>query len=157
MPAFKKIMFPVDLSDVSIKIVPYVKELAERLNAKVHVLFVARSLQHFSTIYVSDYSVKSFEAEIVKGAVKKLREFVDAHFKEQSCETKVLSGDPSDQILKYIRSEGIDLVVLGTHGRKGIDKIMLGSVADRVIKNARVPVLTVNPHLSSQNFKAMKR
>jgi nucleotide-binding universal stress UspA family protein len=69
-------------------------------------------------------------------------------FKDRHCKTKVVTGDPSDQISKYIRSEKMDLVIVGTHGRKGIDEIMLGNVAHRVIKNSPVPVLTVNPYLA---------
>jgi len=58
---------------------------------------------------------------------------------------KVVAGDPSEEILRYIQEEGIDLVVMGTHGRKGLDKVIFGSVAERVVKSAPVPVMVVNP------------
>jgi len=70
MHDFKKILFPVDLSEVSSKIVPYVRELAVKFEAEVHLLFVARILQHFTSIYVPHPSVNKFEAEIVEGAKK---------------------------------------------------------------------------------------
>jgi len=55
-------------------------------------------------------------------------------------------GDPAEKILEYVTAEGIDLVILGTHGRKGLDKVIFGSVADRVVKNSPVPVMSVNPY-----------
>jgi nucleotide-binding universal stress UspA family protein len=142
----KTILFPVDLSEVSPKIAPYVKEVASKFGAEVHLVFVARILEHFTSIYVPHPSVRSFEAEIVKGAEKKLNEFAKDHFKDFSPKTKVILGDAAEEILKYVRSEGIDLVIMGTHGRKGLEKIVFGSVAERVLQKSPVPVLTINPY-----------
>jgi nucleotide-binding universal stress UspA family protein len=105
-----------------------------------------RILQHFTSIYVPHPSVKNFEAEIVKGAEKKLEEFVEEHFQGVSPKAQVILGDAAEEILNYVRSEGIDLVIMGTHGRKGLEKIVFGSVAERVVKKSPVPVLTINPY-----------
>ena len=146
MQIFRRILFPVDLSEVSPKIVPYVRDMEAWFDAEIHLLFVARILQHFTSIYVPHPSVNKFEAEIVKGAEKKLQEFVDEHFQADSPKTRVLLGDPAEEILKYAQSEGIDLIIIGTHGRKGLEHIIFGSVAERVVKKSQVPVLTVNPY-----------
>jgi nucleotide-binding universal stress UspA family protein len=146
MQHFKKILFPVDLSEVSPKLVPYVKEMAVRFGAEVHLLFVARILQHFTSIYVPHPSVNKFEAEMVKGAEKRLQEFVDEHFRDDSPKAQVVLGDPAAEILNYAQAEGIDLIIIGTHGRKGLEHIIFGSVAERVVKKSLVPVLTVNPY-----------
>jgi len=142
----KKILFPADLSEVSPKIAPYVKEVASKFSAEVHIVFVARILQHFTSIYVPHPSVRNFEAEIVKGAEKKLGEFVEEHFQGVSPKAKVVLGDAAEEILNYARSEGIDLIIMGTHGRKGLEKIVFGSVAERVVQKSPVPVLTINPY-----------
>jgi nucleotide-binding universal stress UspA family protein len=55
-------------------------------------------------------------------------------------------GDAAEEVLNYVRSEGIDLVIMGTHGRKGLEKVVFGSVAERVVQKSPVPVLTINPH-----------
>lgn len=146
MHHFKKILFPVDLSEASPKIVPYVREMAEKFDAEVHLLFVARILQHFTSIYVPHPSVNRFEAEIVEGAEKKLHEFTEEYFKDVPCKARVVLGDAAEEALNYVRSEGIDLIVMGTHGRKGLEHVIFGSVAERVVKKSAVPVLTVNPH-----------
>ena len=142
----KKILFPVDLSAVSPKIAPYVKEVATKFDAEVHLVFVARVLQYFTSIYVPHPAVSNFESEIIKGAEQKLKEFVKEHFRGFSPKVKIILGDAAEEILKYVRSEGIDLVIMGTHGRKGLEKIVFGSVAERVVQKSPVPVLTINPH-----------
>ena len=136
----------MDLSEVSPKIVSYVKAVAATFGAEVHLLFVARILQHFTSIHVPHPSVNKFEAEMVKGAEKKLQEFVDEHFRADSPKKQVLLRDPAEEILDYAQAEGIDLIIIGTHGRKGLEHIIFGSVAERVVKKSPVPVLTVNPY-----------
>jgi nucleotide-binding universal stress UspA family protein len=61
-------------------------------------------------------------------------------------EKRVIIGDPVEEILKIIESEGIDLVIMGTHGRKGLEHTVIGSVAERVVQRSPVPVLVVNPY-----------
>ena len=146
MRSIKKILFPVDLSEVSPKIAPYVGEMAAKFDAEIHLLFVARILQHFTSIYVPHPSIKNFEAEVVQGAEKKLQEFVQEQFEGGPCKAHVILGDPAEEILHYAQAEGIDLIIIGTHGRKGLDHIIFGSVAERVVKKSQVPVLTVNPY-----------
>lgn len=143
---FKRILFPVDLSETSAKIVPAVQSVARRYGASVHLIFVARVFDYFTSMYVPHPSVSQFEKEVLEGAEKRLYEFADQHFREAAgTKVKVLAGDPSDEILKYVTDHGIDLVIMGTHGRKGIDKVIFGSVAERVVKSSPVPVMVVNP------------
>jgi nucleotide-binding universal stress UspA family protein len=74
-------------------------------------------------------------------------ELVDEHFSEfPDTKTAVVVGDAAEQIINYIEDRHIDLVIMGTHGLKGMDKILFGSVADRVVKNSPVPVMVVNPY-----------
>jgi len=146
MKDFKKILFPVDLSEASVKIVPFLKSLASRYDARIHLLFVARVFDYFTSMYVPHPSVSQFEKEVIEGAEKRLYEFADESFADVAgTKTQVVAGDPSEEILSYIAAHGIDLVVMGTHGRKGIDKVIFGSVAERVVKSSPVPVMVVNP------------
>ena len=147
MKEFKKILFPVDLSESSPKLVPYVTTMAEKFGAEIHLLFVARVFQYFSGIYVPHPSINKFEDEIVEGAKKRLKEFTEEYFSDfPETKAEVVPGDISEEILKYTGSKGIDLLILGTHGRKGLEKVVFGSVAERVAKTSPVPVLLVNPY-----------
>ena len=122
MKEFKKILFPVDLSETSPKLVPYVLTMTEKFGSEVCLLFVARVLEHFTSTYVPHPSIDKFENEVTEGAKKKIQEFKEEHFQAYP-DTKavVLSGDISDKILDYIKSEGFDMVIMGTHGRKGLE------------------------------------
>lgn len=147
MKTMKRILFPVDLTENSEKLVPYVITMAEKFDAAVHVLFVVRIFQYFTDLYVAPPSISVFENELVEGARRKMEEFTATHFGMlPQAQSEVLLGDPSDMILGYIDEHHIDLVVMGTHGRKGLDRVLFGSVAERVIKNANIPVLVVNPY-----------
>ena len=147
MKEFKRILFPIDFSEVSPEIVPYVISMADKLNAEVHIIFVVRRLESCRRIFGSHAAVENFEIEIVLGAETKMDEFVEEFFKSViRPKTKVLIGDIAEEIIKYIKANGINLVIIGTHGRKGMDRIILGSIADRVIKSAPVPVMNVNPY-----------
>jgi len=147
MKEFKRILFPVDLSEASIKVVPFVQGMAAKHGALIHLLFVARVFDYFTSMYVPHPSVSQFEKEVIDGAEKRLYEFAGEHFKGfEGVKSKVAAGDPSDEILNYIDANKIDLVIMGTHGRKGLDRTLFGSVAAYVVKHSSVPVLTVNPY-----------
>ncbi len=60
--------------------------------------------------------------------------------------SKVLSGDVGEEILSYASENNCNLIVMGTHGYKGLERIMFGSVADKVVKTACCPVMTINPY-----------
>ena len=147
MSYFKRILFPIDLSDVSPKIAPWVMMMAERFEAQICLLFVARTFEYLYSFHLSQKDINNFVLRFTEGAEAKIKEFVDNNLKGYSnFNTEIVYGDPADEILEYIGHEEIDLVIMGTHGRKGLDRIFFGSVADRVVKMSPVPVLTINPY-----------
>ncbi|MEW6267436.1 MAG: universal stress protein [Thermodesulfobacteriota bacterium] len=146
MKPVQKILFPADLSAASPRIVPWVKAMAERFDAEVIVLFVARVFGHYSGMGVPYAFVTDFEAEIIKGARQSLDNFMNNHFKGVRARPELIRGYPAEEILNFAREESVDLIIIGTHGRKGLERILFGSVAEHVVKNSPVPVLTVNPY-----------
>lgn len=144
---FEKILVPVDLSEVSPEMVPVVREMAEKHNAELHFLFVVRVLEHFTALYVPDLSITKMEQEMIAGAEKRLEEFVQEFFGDYSkISSRVVLGDASEEIVNYVNNRMIDLVIVGTHGRKGLEKVFFGSVAEKVVKTCPVPVLSINPY-----------
>jgi nucleotide-binding universal stress UspA family protein len=138
---------PVDFSDASPQIVFWATSIAETFEAEIHLLFVARRLDHFASMEVPQISISNFEEEVVRGAERTMEQFVENYLEGMEVKTRVVLGDAAEEILGYIDTEGIDMVVIGTHGRKGIGRIVFGSVAERVIQASPVPVITVNPYL----------
>ena len=147
MKEFRKILYPVDFSESSLKIVPYVQSVAIKFESKIYIIFAARVFDYFTSIHVPHPSISKFEKEVIEGAEKRLYEFLDENFNEfPHTKTAVVAGDASEEILNYIEEQRIDLVIMATHGRKGMDKIIFGSVAERTVKNSPVPVMVVNPY-----------
>jgi nucleotide-binding universal stress UspA family protein len=145
MIKIEKILFPCDLTENAKKILPYVLAMSEKFDARIYLLFVVEDLPLFHPIpYVS---IGWNQEEIMKDAENAVNLFCKQQL--HSCPTfekLLLSGDPAPAILKTIASKNIDLVVMGSHGRKGLDETIFGSVAENVLKKSPVPVLTVNPY-----------
>ncbi|MGB5157574.1 universal stress protein [Desulfobacterium sp. N47] len=144
---FKKILFPVDLSEASPKIVPYVNEMAKKFDSEIHILFVARAFQYFTSIYVPHPSVDLFENAVIEGGRKSIEEFAEKHFKDsEKIKIAIVNGDAAEEIINYIKEHDIDMLIMGTHGRKGIDKLLFGSVAEKVTKATPIPMMLINPY-----------
>jgi nucleotide-binding universal stress UspA family protein len=147
MKDIKKILLPVDLSESAEKLVPMAKRLATAFEATIDLLFVVRDFNYFTSIYVPHPSISLFKDELSEGANKRLVEFKAEHFADaEGITAKLIQGDPATAIIDYAAANGIDIIVMGTHGRKGLDRTLFGSVAELVVQNASVPVLTINPH-----------
>ncbi len=146
MREFKNILVPIDFSEASLVLIPYAKYLIDKLGAKVHLLYVARSLSYMAGFYVPHPSIKRFEEEMLEGVKKSMEKFLDEHFQGIPVETHILTGDAASEIIKFSQENDIDLILMGTHGRKGLDKTIFGSVAECVVRGASCPVLTINPY-----------
>lgn len=145
---FKKILFPIDFSEPTKKIIPYVLTMADKFGAEVHLLFVSSTLEHFKSIYVPHPAVNSFEKEVAEGAQRKIDEYTEDNFPPKKQPIKAVRiGDPADEIVKYIEEQGIDLAIVGTHARKGLERIIYGSVARSVFERSKIPIMIINPYL----------
>ena len=150
MMEIKTILFPLDLTENSSKILPYVLSVSEKYDSTIYLLHVVPDLQKWAKEYISHTSpyasLDMFKKEALEGAEKAMDRVCEEQL--QSCpnfQRRVVSGDPATEILKTIETEDIDMVIMGTHGRKGLEHIILGSVAENVVKKSPVPVMTINP------------
>ena len=141
-----KILVPVDFSENSQKILMEGQLLAEKLQAKLAVVFVVQSIDDYSGFFVPHMPLAQFEEELLDGAKKKMKSFLAENLKGATCESAVLAGDVAEEILAYAKRGGAGMIVMGTHGYKGLEKVLFGSVAEQVVKNAPCPVLTINPY-----------
>ncbi len=146
MAEIKTILFPTDFTEASVKVLPYATYLADKLGAKLMVLFVVEELSKYANFYVPHSALDNLEAELMESARKKMESFVEDYFEGFPVETMIRRGDVPEEIIKVAEEKEIDLIVMGTHGRKGLEKVLLGSVAERVVKGAPCPVMTVNPY-----------
>ena len=140
-----KILCAVDLSEHSKAVAEYAVLLAKGLGASVLVVYTAPSLSQYVGFHVPPNTIENFVGEIVTGAEKSMEAFVAENFAGVEAKGQVLIGYAAEEILNRAHEEKVDIIVMGTHGRKGIDRILFGSVAEKVVKNADMPVLTIRP------------
>lgn len=150
MPEIKRILFPVDFTENSSRISPYVLSVSEKYDAMIYLLHVVVDFSQWGGYDISDIRMgryQEFQEEAFKDAEKGLEKVCEEQLKAcPNFQKKILSGDPAKEILKFIESEEIDMVIMGTHGRKGLDHVFFGSVAENVLRKSPVPVLVINPH-----------
>ena len=140
-----KILCAVDLSEHSRQVAQYANMLARATGAELYVIYTAPSLSQYVGFHVPPNTIENFVGEIVTGAEKSMEDFVEENFSGITVHHKVLIGYAAEEIIAQADSENVDMIVMGTHGRKGIDRILFGSVAEKVVKHARQPVLTIRP------------
>jgi nucleotide-binding universal stress UspA family protein len=145
MSAFKSILLATDFGDASARAEEVACTMATRFGARL-------TLMHVWVLPTSAYSesitlpidrIERAAREALDRAAARLRSVVP------NLETHLICGDPSRSIVEAAEERGHDLVVLGTHGRHGVPRFFLGSVAEKVVRSAAVPVLTVRgaaPH-----------
>ena len=147
MNKVEKILVPIDFSENSSKLVKSAVFFAEKFGAKLYVVFVMQRLDDYSGFFVPHMPIAQFEEEMTQSAEKKMNAFVSENLKGAGAHAaKVLSGDIAEEIIRYAETEGVDMIIMGTHGYKGLEKVLFGSVADKVVKTSSCPVLTINPY-----------
>ena len=145
MPKLQKIICALDLSEHSKTVAEYACMLAKAMNASIVAVYAAPTLTQYTGFHVPPNTIDSFVGEIVSGAEKAMAQFVSVNFEGVETKAEVVVGYAAEEILEIAAKEEADLIVMGTHGRKGIDRILFGSVAERVVKNSHLPVLTIRP------------
>jgi universal stress protein A len=141
LPAFKlkKILVPVDFSACSRKALEYAIPLAEQFGAELtllHVLPSSPPVPELGPVDVVGIDDATQELEALQASVR-------TAVPSQSVLRIVRTGDPQVEIIRVARQRGIDLIVLSTHGRTGLSRVLLGSTAEKVVRHAPCPVLVV--------------
>lgn len=136
---YDELLLPVDGSDAAAVALPHALGLAELYDATIHVLYVADT-DRDSLSVISGEVYDALEQEGID-VVDELAEQIDARGVDGF--GTVVQGAPKRAILEYIDEHDIDAVVMATHGRHGVERLLLGSVTEHVVRTSPVPVLTV--------------
>jgi len=140
----KSILFPTDFSEGASQALQYATDMAKKYGAKLHIVHIIYDIGKASGWYVPHRSVDEMYKEIQEGAKKELEKFgVEELNGIKNLERSVLMGVPHEEIMNFAAKNKIDLIIMGTHGRSGIDRILFGSTAAQVVRYAPCPVLTV--------------
>ncbi len=152
MREIKRILTPVDFSENAGKILRGAAYVAGTFKAELHLLFVVQSFDDYSGFFVPPVNLPTMLEELFESAQQRMEQFVEENktlFDEMGVDTvihKVVTGDVAEEILDYVKETRCHLIIMGTHGYKGLERIMFGSIAEKVVKTACCPVMTINPY-----------
>ncbi|CAG1064490.1 Putative universal stress protein [uncultured bacterium] len=137
---FSRILLPTDFSAPSENAAAYALELAKRDKAVLQIVHVVNINKDIAALFVT-----SGTEYLVEEAQKSLKKFVSRLKGYKNITTEVLTGVPHQQLLSFAKKNKSDLVVIGSHGKGRIDRFLLGSNTERVLRKAGCPVLVVPP------------
>lgn len=142
---YDEILFPTDGSDEAASVFEHVLEIADAHDSTIHILNVADTTQ---------VSVARIQGEVIDVLEQEGEEIIQEaaeRAEERGITTvaEVIQGKPFRTIIEYANSHGVDIVVLPTHGRSGLERFLLGSTTERVIRRTEVPVLSIRPDADS--------
>lgn len=145
----KKILLPTDLSPASISAFKYAKSLAEKYGASIYVLHVLENIPILA-IHALDLTLERIEKNMAENAKIQLEKIVKENLKTKNkVQIFIRKGVVDEEIVKFADEKKVDLIVMGTHGRTGIEYTLLGSIAEKIVRRAKCPVLTVKPEKQS--------
>jgi universal stress protein A len=140
MIALNRILVPIDFSGTSESALKYGVALTRAFHASLHLLNVP---EHPGNAAEAEYPIGLFETmqNAAHDRLGHLLNDTDAQDLKPQCAMRI--GQPADEIVRYAREHDIDLIVMGTHGREGVARVVMGSVAEKVVRRSGCPVLTV--------------
>jgi nucleotide-binding universal stress UspA family protein len=140
----KTILFATDFSEGSKNALPYAVDLAKRYEAKLFFMHVIYDIARTTGWYVPHIAAEEIYRDIEKSAAKELEKtFIEEMRGFKDIEHVVMKGTPYEEITKFAETNKVDLIVLATHGRTGLDRLLFGSTAEQVVRYAPCPVLSV--------------
>ena len=139
---YRKILITTDGSEPNKKAISYGIELARLSGAKVYVVYVVDTATFASIPMDSGWEVM-YELLQKEGNEAMQHIIDDAKVSGVEIESSLLEGHPSQEIIEFSQDNDIDIIVLGTLGKSGLDRFLLGSVAEKVTRNSKIPVLVV--------------
>jgi nucleotide-binding universal stress UspA family protein len=137
---YERILVPTDGSPEADAVLDHAAELAAVHDAEVHAMYVISTAGY--TSLPADAGIEGLGPLLADQGEQAL-DRAEERIEEVSVERVLVEGSPGEEIVEYADDDGCDLIVMGTHGRGGIDRLLLGSVAERVVRTSEVPVLTV--------------
>lgn len=152
-PAIRRVLAPVDFSEPSKQALRLAKDVTASYGAQLDLLFVAeeRTVPVFSDTGIPRLNTLRMDPEIVEDSGRALAQLNDSIGGPQvTAHSHVVEGDVAEQIVGFAKEHGADLVVLATRGLSGLNRLLIGSVTQRVVRTAPCPVLTYNAHVEGK-------
>ncbi len=144
MSLINKILVPIDFSDYSKSALKYAVEFAKHFNAQMYLIYVIEPVIYPADFSMGQVAIPSIDTDIQKRAEEELnnlaKTFIDPSIK---VETIIKTGKPFVEINETAKEKDIDIIIIATHGHTGVEHLLFGSTAEKVVRKAPCPVLTL--------------
>ena len=150
--AFKKILVAIDFTPITKKVIENAMELAKCNNAEVDLVYVVEPYEYPIVATVDGILVPPDDLTVLEDVNERLREEAEIHLKKFAellekegikVTTHIIEGEPFEEILDFSEKNKSDLIVVGAHGKSGLKRLLIGSVSEKVVRKAKIPVLVV--------------
>jgi universal stress protein A len=137
---FKRVLCPIQFDKSSMAALGVAKQIAQQNKGKLYVMHVVAT--HTDPTLISGTAMAAHDEKIAEGELNRVKQ---EQLGDVDHEVILRLGHPAEEIAKAEHEFGADLVVMATHGRTGVTHLIIGSVAERVVREATCPVLTIRP------------
>jgi len=153
-PDIKKVLVPIDFSDYSKSSLRYAVNFAKQFNAEIYLIYVVEPVIYPPDFSMGQIAIPSVNAEWDERAKVELDNLAKTEIPEGvNVKTILKSGKPFLEIIDTASEENIDLIIIATHGHSGVEHILFGSTAEKVVRKAPCPVLTLREPVKGFMFR----
>ncbi|MCX6173875.1 MAG: universal stress protein [Ignavibacteriales bacterium] len=144
MEQIKKILVPIDFSDYSKNALKYAAQFAKQFNAKIYLIYVVEPMIYPADFSMGQVAIPSTDIDLHSRAEEELKklskDIINGNLK---VEILIKTGKPFVEIIETASANDIDLIIIATHGHTGVEHLLFGSTAEKVVRKAPCPVLTL--------------
>lgn len=152
-PNIKKILIPIDFSDYSKSALRYAVSFANLFNSEMVLIYVVEPVIYPPDFSMGQIAIPSVNAEWDKTAIEQLDKLAKIEIPANiKVKTLVKTGKPFVEIIETAADEDIDMIIIATHGHSGVEHILFGSTAEKVVRKAPCPVLTLREPIKGFNY-----
>lgn len=153
MYQIKKILVPIDFSDYSKSALRYSLEFSKTFNAELILVYVVEPQVYPADFTMGQVAVPPIEADMTKIAKNELNELANSEIGEEAItKTVIKMGQPFIEINSTATEYDVDLIIIATHGHTGVEHLLFGSTAEKVVRKAPCPVLTLREPIKGFKF-----
>lgn len=153
-PNISKVLVPIDFSDYSKNALKYAVNFVELFKAELFLIYVVEPVIYPPDFSMGQIAIPSIDLEMDKRAIDELNKLAEQEIPvEVKVKSIVKTGKPFIEIIETASEENIDLIIIATHGHTGMEHILFGSTAEKVVRKAPCPVLTIREPIKGFMFK----
>ena len=157
MGGIKKILVPIDFSDYSKNALKYAVQFAKHFNAKMYLIYVVEPVIYPADFSMGQVAIPSTDIDLSKRAEEELNNLAKTAIDPAlQVECIIKTGKPFVEINDTAAEKDVDLIIIATHGHTGVEHMLFGSTAEKVVRKAPCPVLTLREPIKGFQFGAKK-